>query len=84
MLFAGLAHLVRPDAGLYLSDVSLAQEEHAKSALPDTASDAERERVVHQSFVEIQVQPMRQHLQRLNQLFHPTHFMSELRIRWEI
>ena len=57
MLFAGLAHLVRPDAGLYLSDVSLAQEEHAKSALPDAASDAERERVVHQSFVEIQIQP---------------------------
>ncbi len=55
--FCLLPHLVRPDAGLYLSDMSFAQVEHTQAALTDTASDALGQFIVQQTFVEIQFAP---------------------------
>ena len=44
--------LRRPEGGLDLTDVSLAEEEHADSGLTDASSDREGELVVQDGFLE--------------------------------
>ena len=39
MLAAGIDHLLRPDAGLYLTDVRAVQQKHAETRLTDTTTD---------------------------------------------
>ena len=51
------AHLVGPDARLYLADVCFAQVYHAEARLADAASDAERQRTLHEPLVKVKVQP---------------------------
>ena len=42
-LFACLHHLIRPQGGLHLADVRLAQEKHTDTGLTDTAADGVRQ-----------------------------------------
>ena len=50
-----LYFLGRPVRGLYLSDVCLAQEEHTKSGLSDTAANGVRQFPIQECFMEFQL-----------------------------
>ena len=54
--FTFTAHLVGPDAGLNLADMRLAQIKHTKARLSDAATDAQRQRALNQTAVEIKLQ----------------------------
>ena len=53
MFLALFAHIFRPDTGLYLTDMRLAQIEHTEAGLPYTATDGKRQCIIHQAFVEV-------------------------------
>ena len=48
MLTAGIDHLLRPDAGLYLTDVRTIQQKHAETRLTDTTTDGVRKLTLEQ------------------------------------
>ncbi len=52
--FAFMTHIVGPDAGLDLTDVSLVEQYHAETTLTDTATDAQRQFVVQQLLMEVE------------------------------
>ena len=58
VLCALLDHLLRPKAGLDLSDMGFAQEIHAKPRLADTSADGERQFVLEQFLVEQEFFPV--------------------------
>ena len=58
-LFAISAHFVRPHAYLDFSDVGFSKEEHAQTALTDTAAHREAEFSVQEALVELKVCPLR-------------------------
>ena len=49
------AHVFGPDAGLDFADMCLVEQHHAQSALPDTASDTQRQLSVEQLTVEVEL-----------------------------
>ena len=51
-LFACLHHLIRPQGGLHLADVRLAQEKHTDTGLTDTAADGVRKLAVDDRLLE--------------------------------
>ena len=46
MLTAGLAHLIRPQACLYLADMGAVKKKHAQTRLTDTTADRARKLAV--------------------------------------
>ena len=50
VFLALFAHIFRPDTGLYLTDMRLAQIEHKEAGLPYTAPDGKRQCIIHQEF----------------------------------
>ena len=58
MLLATLDLRLGPDRGLHLTDVCLLQEEHAETALTDTATDRGRQLARQQGFVEGQLRAL--------------------------
>ena len=50
-----LAHLLRPDASLNLTNVSLMKQYHAQTALADTATNAQRQLVVQELLMEVKL-----------------------------
>ncbi len=50
-----LAHLLRPDASLDLTNVSLMKQYHAQTALTDTATNAQRQLVVQELLMEVKL-----------------------------
>ena len=56
VFLALFAHIFRPDTGLYLTDMRLAQIEHTEAGLPYTATDGKRQCIIHQAFVEVKFQ----------------------------
>lgn len=54
-LSALLTHLIGPDAGLYLSDMSLVEHYHAQAALAYATANAERQLSVEQLLMEEQL-----------------------------
>ena len=50
-----LAHLLRPDASLDFTNVSLMKQYHAQTALTDTATNAQRQLVVQELLMEVKL-----------------------------
>ena len=53
--FALPPHVVGPDAGLDFTDVPFVEQHHAEATLSDAAADAQRQLVVQQLLVEIEL-----------------------------
>ena len=49
------AVFIRPDAALRLTHMGLVEQNHAQSALPDAATDAQRKRTLQQPLVEVEL-----------------------------
>ena len=57
-----LAHLLRPDASLDLTNVSLMKQYHTQTALADTATNAQRQLVVQELLMEVKLLSRFRHL----------------------
>ena len=52
-LLAFMAHIIRPNTCLYLSEMRLMQQHHAEAALSDTAADTLRQFAGEEALMEI-------------------------------